>query len=284
MGAWQTDAGVVSSGSLIGLDTENASPPTNAYIGVNDQLQVYVASSLNPAYVRVYARILLPDGKIVPNDWTITSLYGRGGNVFPQQLAEGFLLSLTVYDSNATDAGQTYVRVSLQRSGTVNYTVAQVLLAGYVYTNNLLSWPSSPLWPKLFGRGHMRAVVGTVPAPGQEISEQVPGNTQWRLVSFIFALNTSATVATRGIVLMFDDGTNIYSALSVQINQPGTQIVSYTLGSGYGFSSVDATRIALPLLTDHYINSGFRIRTVSSNLQAADQYFNVAYLVEEWLA
>ena len=283
MAVWQTDADVVSAGRLIGLDTKNASPPTNAYIGINDQLQVYVASSLNPAYVRIYGRLLLPDGTIVPNDWTITSVSGRSGNVFPLPLAEGFLLSLSAYDSNASSPGQTYVRVSLQRSGTVNYTVAQVLLAGYVFTNNLLSWPNSPLWPMTYGHGNMRVITGTTPAAGAEISEQVPGNTRWRLLTFQFTLATAATAGNRFPIVVYDNGTVNYVATTPPTGIAASLGVAFNLATGFP-SNDDATgTYMLPGITDHFMLAGFRIRTQTLNLQAGDQYGNVHYLVEEWL-
>ncbi len=195
------DVDAISYGRLIGLNTRDAQPPTEAYIGPDDRLHVNIATSQLNTTVRVFARILLPDGNIVPNSWFFSPLNGRAGQDFLQNLTEGFLLSLSVDSLPAQQPGQTWVRCSLLRGNLNSPGSAQILVLGYVTGINVLSWPISPAWPKSYGRGKMRAVTGTTPAPGQEISEVVPQNVLWRLVSFQFALTVTAATPHRVAII-----------------------------------------------------------------------------------
>jgi hypothetical protein len=271
-------------GQEVGFDINRAPPPTNAYIGADDQLQVFFASSIPGATAKVFARILLPNGKIVPNEWIFTAINGRVGSNFYQFLAEGFMLSLSVASLNSTQPGQSYVRLTLMR-GTQNLSSnSVVLLAGYVYGQNVVSWPTSQLWPMSFGRGAMRVINGTTPAPGGEITEVVPSNVLWRLQTFSFVLNTSAAVANRGVLLVFDNGVASYSYSTATSGQPAGLSQSYTFAPGYPLVNIYPSQVMAPAPTDHFIPAGFRIRTATPSLQAGDQYSTISYLVEEWLA
>jgi hypothetical protein len=273
---------VLGFGNEVGLDTKHASPPVNAYIGVDDQLGIDFSSSTAGINVTVYARVLLPNGNVVPCQWNFFTLAQRtpSSQTFP--LPEGFLLSLTVGVFALLGTGSLFVKAYLAKAAQANIPISQVLCSGYVSTENTLSWPGSGVRQTSEGRGLIRMITGAVPAAGAEISETVPANTLWRLESFKYQWTTSAAVATRGNILSIDNGTSI-------IHQTA-YLTALTAGQGRAyFYSIGADNRATPngfdsLLLPNYrfMMPGWRIRTITSSMDVADQYSAIFYTVEEW--
>ena len=280
-----TDAGALSYGGLIGLNTDNAAPPTQAYIGVDDRLQIFVASSVATPFVIVFARVLLPDSTIVPNQWLVSASNGRQGQNFYFSIAEGFLLSLTVSQGNALGPGQTFCRVSLIRGTQAVNTVSQVLMAGYVTGTNNLSWPLSTIASSTDGRGNIRSITGTTPLAGQQITESVPFFALWRLVSFKFALATSAAAGSRNVGLLIDDGTNVlvFTSLPAASNvAPSNGTTAFFMDNiNFTFTPTQANMANIP--TQFFLQPGWRIRSSIQPFDVADQLSVVQYVVEEWI-
>jgi hypothetical protein len=245
-------------------------------------LQVTVFSSVVGTPIIITARILLPDGKIVPNQWNAAAINGRQAAQFYRFLPEGFLLSLCVEDDTTLNPGTTFVTVAMIQGGPRG-TLTQVLLQGYTTRAIPLTWPPSVLSPATGGRGHMRVITGTTPAAGQEINEVVPADVLWRLVTFQFGFIAAAATPQRYAFVIFDDGSTIHSMVQFVPNLSVTLAQTFTIGTGYQQLDLNIGAPQTAGITDHYIQSGFRIRTSTSNLAAGDQYNSVHYLVEEWL-
>jgi hypothetical protein len=284
MAAGETDVSAVSYGRLIGLDTQTASPPTSAYIAVDDVLQIFIQSRVATPVLKILVRILLPDGTIVPNDFSYSPANATlGVNIF-QSLPEGFLLSIGAYDANATQPGQTWVKIALRRGTQTVGVLSQVLLAGYVTFDNALGWPNSPLWPKSYGAGNIRVVVGTAPGAGNEVTETVPSGVRWRLVSVFIVFGASAVAGNRIPFFIFDDGSNQYSFTDLPVFT-ASLAANITLAAGYT-ESADAGNGVWKYsgIINHFMPTGFRFRTHTVGWQAGDAYNAPIYLVEEWLS
>lgn len=285
MADYKSDLGAVSYSKLIGLDTENASPPTHAYINPDDVLHVFIASSLTSPTVRVFARLLLPDGTIVPNAWTYNPVNGRLGQSFLQTLTECFLLTITVDVPNGTTTGQTFVRVSILRGSFNAIATSALLLQGYASGTDLLSWPMSPCWPKFYGHGNIRSITGTTPAAGQQIVETVPAGAIWRLMAFHFVLTASAAVSTRVPYLVLTDGTNAVAAITTPaadgITAGGTRNYYFADNVGPSISGTIFSTGNVP--REFYMQPGWRIASSVTPMDAADQLSAVQYVVEEWM-
>lgn len=140
------------------------------------------------------------------------------------------------------------------------------------------------------GSGTMRLILGTQPGAGAEVSETVPAGKIWRVVAFLVSLVTNATVATRTAEFAIDDGSgNIFSWGQPQLAQSASLTFPYILAAGVnpafppsGVRQGNSVHVATPGLS--YLLPGYRIRTVSTNLQAGDQYGQPKYQVEEWPA
>jgi hypothetical protein len=113
----------------------------------------------------------------------------------------------------------------------------------------------------------------TDPAAGAEVSIIVPGRAAFELVAIRLELVTDATVAARRTTLSFDDGTVEFFRWTAGDTQAAslTRQLYGAAGLGYeaGAFRTDELVFGLPHL---YLAPGFRVSTVTENLQAGDNY------------
>jgi len=268
----------------IGYGTKNVPPPAALAVSTNDQLLIRVRNSNAAPLLHVFARLLLPDGTVVPNDWAIVPDATRAVNSFTFPLDEGFLLSAAVVATAAgVTRGQCYVQVVLLRGNVTQNFQGYLLTEGYVSNTTALGFPGGPSSYAFEGRGTLRSIGGTTPAAGAEISETVPTAAIWRLISFRYTLVTSAAVANRLPQLLISDGANTLAQVgaAVSIAAGVTTVFSYAQGVQAVASQNGQTWCFLPF--SEYLSAGFKIQTLTAAIQAADQYSAVQYLVEEWI-
>lgn len=127
----------------------------------------------------------------------------------------------------------------------------------------------------------IRSVAGTNPAAGAEITETVPADARWRLLSLSAALVTNATVANREAALVLDDGTSITLRSPTRQNQAASLTRNYSWFDGATLTTpvtdpAFTAPIAGPLLAPAH-----RIRTVTTNLQAGDDWSAPQFLIQE---
>lgn len=123
------------------------------------------------------------------------------------------------------------------------------------------------------GTGEPTVLVGTDPAVNTEISQTVPAGFVWRLVAIRFSLQTDANVANRSVSLNIDDGTaNIPIALPASAVQAASLGVFYQgVANGVTAAVVGIQQIGLPP-GGVLMLPGWRVRTVTSLIQAGDNY------------
>lgn len=129
--------------------------------------------------------------------------------------------------------------------------------------------------------GKTVALVPTAgPAAGAEISHTVPAGKIWRLLSARYELVTDATVSNRRTSLVIDDGaTVIHRHVSNQV-QAASLTYEYDWGVGRIEAAVRSGHVGDPLVPLN-LPAGYRIRTITENLQAGDDYSAAFLLVEE---
>ena len=140
--------------------------------------------------------------------------------------------------------------------------------------------------------GVIRTVTGTDPAAGVEASDAVPTGALWDLIVWSVVLVTAVAVANRTVNIVIDDGTTanrrgIWNTLATQaasltrtwIHERGSDLI----GAG-GQTVVDtATCIVngeLPVDMGR-LSPAYRIRSLTLNLQAADDLAAPIFQVEE---
>lgn len=133
------------------------------------------------------------------------------------------------------------------------------------------------------GTGRSRSIAGTNPAAGAEISETVPTGTRWHISAVRISLVTDGTAANRTFQLVFDDGASpSFADIITQTAQTAgtTRVYFFTLDLPVMELAV-VGNLLYPLPSELWLPEGFRMRTVTTNLQAGDDYGAPEFLVEE---
>lgn len=131
-------------------------------------------------------------------------------------------------------------------------------------------------------QGRMRTITGTNPAAGVEISETVPAGVSWVLRSIAFSLTTSATAANRAVRVVLDDGATIFLRTGGNTTQTASQTLDY-VAADFGVVGTIGTQtvlVGMPL-PPYRLLPGHRVRTITINFQAGDDFTAPVLEVEE---
>jgi hypothetical protein len=269
-----------SYSSQVFLDVQGTACDPTAYIQADSFLVVNVWSSI-VGTVNIDVTQVDPQGRVVPALFTVKCTSDRSENTLTFPLTEGFLMNVAAFVGSPKQTGQTFIQIVLQKA---TGTARAMLCQGYINTRCWVAWPNGRIRQPSEGLGNMLSVTGTTPAAGADISEVVPTGAIWRLIAFKFSLTTSATVANRIPTLTIDDGTNSFFAEAAQqpITATTTALMNAVAGGVLAYTT--SAGIAWPLPANLWLPSGFRIRTNTAAIQAADQYTAPQYLVEELIS
>lgn len=112
----------------------------------------------------------------------------------------------------------------------------------------------------------------SAPAAGAEFSMTVTAAQVWQIISINALLTTDGTAASRVVELIIDDGTNILQ----RVRWISTQVASlaYTYGWNDCGSTVNgqSSLVNLMPIGSPLVGAGYRIRSSTTNLQAADAW------------
>lgn len=256
------------------------------YLTGEDTLRLTVFNGASGVIVTVTGRTLaLGESKPTRFERTLTPATNRTASTLLIGLGDGWLLGAQVIVSSGTPLdGQTYARLSLQR-GDASVGHDQFTLASDTITvGKPLVWPGGKTFGPLEGPGAMRAIAGTTPAAGADITETVPTAARWELVAFRAQLLNDANVANRQVALVLDDGSNSYLQIESTTNQTASTLRKYNFSNSIGtFITGVNQNWMLPLGTNIRMPAGHRIRTVTAGIQVGDQWSAIVYLVREWI-
>lgn len=240
------------------------------------------------------AIIVRPDGSISrPTLQQVGTGDRSGTNTNLALITSGTLVAAGVNQDGGTipsGPGETFIAVNIFGPGS---KVKAHLFSGYFFPGHVPSYPVGQIEHPTEGKGRIRTVIGTNPAANTEVTETVPTNALWKLRSFSVVL-VATGVANRNTNLIIDDGAvtarkRIYTDTT---NQTDTQTRTHLWTRGneawdLASDSVTDTQTVLHkscLDDDIYLVAGDRIRTLTTNIAAADDYAAPIFEVEEWLA
>lgn len=257
-------------------------PFGGVYVREDDVLQVQLIADAVRTMNLQY-RILRPDGTVLVSQDVLAITAGQTPFFFSRQLAEGILLSVALLPATSIASSlYQYASIGLRRQNLGTASLHQVLCAGYVTQACPLTWPGFTAQRPTDGAGILRSITGTVPGAGVDISEIVPANTRWQLLSLFAQLTTAVAVANRQATLELDDGANIFVQGPPGPVQAASLIWEYSF-QVLGFApAVTGTDVVMHYDNSQILGPGFRIRTNTNALQAADQWTAPVYLVREW--
>jgi len=248
-------------------------------------LQVTTFNSVAGVTLGVRYRSIDLDGRSAGSVDLHTPNTDRSAKTSITRLPTGWVYGASVFVvAGAPLAAQTYVVLDLVRGEGAAAVVVQTLAAGSVSVGNKLVWPGSAVQGSTEGNGAVRAIAGSTPAAGANVSEVVPTGARWQLLSFRARFITSAAVANRVPQLVVDDGTNIFASSAQAPVQTASNTQTYTFINGHGSTLAGgASETVVPFHPGLWLAAGFRIRTVTANIDAADTWLSVFYSVREWL-
>ena len=254
------------------------------YFTGEDHLRVTVFNGATGVILAVRGRFLRDAGRVEVFDEKITPATDRTLSAANFPRGEGYLIDLEVFATAGTPRkGDCFVIVLVVRGLTGAVVALSKVTSGYVTDTTPLTWPSDPATMSPDGRGRIRVVTGADPAAGAEPSETVPTNARWRLLSWTATLVTAVAVANREPELVFDDGANVFMRAPSGQNQLAslTRIYSvYPFANRFTIATDPTITIPIP---DVYLMGGFRVRTITGGLQAADDWGAPQMLIEEWI-
>lgn len=121
-----------------------------------------------------------------------------------------------------------------------------------------------------------RPIVATLatadPAANTEISQTVPSNQFWQLIGARVSLVTDATVSNRTVQLTLDDGTTVWNLYPSPSTQAASLTYNYNFAVGAQNTTVLNNNVVVSLGSQLILPAGYRIRTLTNNLQATDNY------------
>lgn len=254
------------------------------YLTGEDNFRLTTWGALANAVVSLEGRLVTPEGCTVPlvESQIPNSDRSAKTSIFPA--AEGLLTNVQLRVSTGTSVGGTVAALlEIVRGRDGGVQPIGTLLQGYANSATRLAWPALGIAPLTSGAGRLRAIVGTNPAPGAEISETVPVGARWQLRMFSFVLTASAVVANRAPVLTIDDGANVLWETGSAVLVTASQVATYRAGVGVPFFTYGTRAYHLPLPGTLWLGAGARIRTVTGAIDVGDDYAAPVYHVEEFM-
>lgn len=261
-------------------------PRGELFITGEDNLRVTIVNALVGVVVTIAGRVYDPvAGVIIPFHRTITPASNRTATTAVIPLGSGFVLDLTAYASTGAPlSGQTYVVLTLVR-GLSGPLVQLAMLAGdYITSVQALCWPGSSPKSSIVGEPYVRAISGTTPGAGVEITETCPTGARWCVVSFLAGFVASAAGVDRQMILQHHSSA-IVRAESVAIKGvPPSGSGNLTWAPGLtDIADASGTHFSSAWIADNRLIAGDTLKTSTNNIQPGDQWTAPFYVVREWL-
>jgi len=162
----------------------------------------------------------------------------------------------------------------------INNDTALILMQGYPNPYSSISWPNSQVSDPMSQRGAISTVSVPNPMAGVEWVATVPTRQRWEITGINCVLTASATVANRRPAIRFMAGGKVYTLIPTLADITAGQAVKlkYFLGA---ISINDQTGLiqTMPLPYKMTFGSGATITSITTNLQADDQYSDIVLIL-----
>ena len=271
--------------ALVHFRRHKVEPWAGVYVSLDDVILFSGWAPLATVTVRLSLRMQDPDGDVRPQFYTI-NVTANGVTPTLKSITnmEGYLLSASAEIASGL-AGSVFVSVLLQRGvGSADVTQGLQLFQGYPSLTDTLSWPQQMPMKSIDGRALANVVAIANPGAGTDYSFTVPLGVNWLVRSLRLQLVTSAAVANRFVTLRVDDGAgNIFADISGGTVQAASLTFLYTFAAGLPVSANNNV-FTNGLPAEMRLPGGFRIRTNTTALQAADQFSGLALELETFTA
>lgn len=266
--------------------TQAAQPPSNLYISMGEALQINAASSQANEAITVTYRLLLANGSLHSGQFVMQVTSNRAVNTHSEQLAEGYLLSVSCQAASATTRGQTFARLFITKTAIGAGVPSYVLMSDYVTNQITAGFPNGRVLAPSEGPGNIRGIASSVLVANQEWVFACPTNARWRPISIDGQLQTDATAGTRSSFLdVTVSGLGMWSLAMVTAQGPSTTTnVNITSGvTNFADTVAGKTYKALPMPTGLFVLAGGQLNSATTFVGPSDIWLGVNMQVEEWL-
>ncbi len=175
--------------------------------------------------------------------------------------------------------GQCYARVTLLFQG----KQIGILSSAYVTDGKGITYPPGVHEGFTEGPGYVHNVPFATPDEGAEAAYTVPDNVRWRVRGIYLKLDTDATVADRGVSVVFKSGPSKYAVPDVVAQTASTSVRYYlSINGETRVGTLDPLVVALKL-PDIVLVGGDTIETITVGIAEGDWYWGSEMWVEEWI-
>jgi hypothetical protein len=286
---------------------EKVSPPSTLYMQRDDQLVLDASTLLAGEVVTFTVRFLEPPalvggqpsdqksdqptgqvragGFIQPQTFQIRPLQGGAGTRLVVNLGEGYLLSIAAVSLNAVLRGQTFARATMFRGSLLTAILpTYTLFADYPAGRGAVGWPGGRVLSQEEGQGAVSIRQQGNPGAGVDWFFSTPFSvTRSKVTSFSAQFVANATVINRNVEVIVDDGANTVWRTSVPASITAGQTVFVSGAQSNAPTGVVATDLTVLLPPGLVLRPGWRLRTLTANLQGTDAWTNIWLLVEDLL-
>lgn len=266
--------------------TRNLNPPSQLYVTADDGLYVSGASVTAGATVTICAQLLLPDGRLAVNSYTVTPPSSGAITPYLFPLTEGYLFNVTAQPAPGVRRGQVWLYVALRRGSLQGGINLQTLLQDYVDAYSGPTWPGGAVRMSTEGSGLQTSVYTDPINPGLNYTFTVPAYARIIPRSVWCQFSTSAVVANRHPTIQFNDSAaNVLFRDSSDFIQPASTTVtyswSYALGTSQTSSIAGTISRALPQIV---LEPNYQIYLWCISMDAGDQFRFVNISFEQWFS
>lgn len=275
---------ILSAQPSTGWDLEEMFPEAYPYLAEEDSLIVTGLFTFNTV-LTVSGRVLDARlNKVIPFQQTINIVNSTAIQQFQIGTAEGFLIGATITGVAAGNGTrQNFVALGIMR-GAIGLTATQTqLCAGYLNNMGLVSWPSTGIINPREGNGVVRNNSVGNPAAGTDWIYTVPVATREQIVSIHAVFQTAVAAGNRQVQFIVDDGANVLYATTQGPVQVTTLTWDYT-GAGFGYAPTNVlTSVSVHVDPSIVMQSGFRVRSSTTAINAGDQWSAIRVLTRQWI-
>lgn len=274
---------VYSSRPAVRFLSRGVQPPSQVYIDTSDVLQVGCATSQTNEVVTISYRVLRADGQLIKGQFQIFPLNNRAVVIKQEPLPEGFLLSVSCKAAVAITRGQTFVRIFLTDPVLGAGFPSYMLMADYVTTAMAPAHPNGRVLAPSEGPGNVTSFIGTGPPLGTDWIVVIPLNTRWKVKQTTARFVTSAAPGNRLVGLQANTGVfgTFHGGLTVPIPASSSPFIFSYPTSAY--TPINPLDLVIPQTPDLVLGVNNTIGSITSGLQAGDQWMSIGIEIEEWL-
>lgn len=268
--------------------TSQVGAPTLQYIETDSRLQIQGWSALANQTLTIAMRYLRAVDGVLVTHKEILALNTDGSSAFlTVNLPEGFLLGINIGTNTTAKTAAAFVTVQLNKYRGGAIIQETFLVSDYVQGNQFIAWPGARITRSREGPGRPTVTFPASPGAGADVNITT-GKNEWVALQFLLLqFVAGAAVANRNIALSILQSTTELYRVAIPGNVTAGQVLVISASPGTGAASVNNGVASVPIPPQVVIQSDgiglYAIKTITANIQPADQFTITAMQTENWL-